>query len=221
MRKFFNFLKNLLVLTCLIGVAWTYQDQIKDVAADWGSKLAGYLPDSLSTADLAEKTISENSKSTIKNTTGYTWSKKTATVYIDLKRSSQVDLYNATINAMAAWNQTGAFRFKQTSSKKKAKIVVVSAYKSDGAAGLTTYKYSSRKRRLYSAKVSLNTYYLDSSYYNYSQARIVNTVEHELGHAIGLDHRNGVTVMYPTGSLYTIQPKDIALVKKIYKGKKF
>ncbi len=84
---------------------------------------------------------------------------------------------------------------------------------------MTTYKYYSGIRSLYSAKVALNTYYLENSYYNYTQARIVNTVEHELGHAIGLDHRRGVTVMYPTGSIYSIQPKDVALVKKIYKGR--
>ena len=47
--------------------------------------------------------------------------------------------------------------------------------------------------------------------------RIINTAEHELGHAIGLNHRNDVSVMYPQGSFYTIQPIDVQNVKKLYK----
>ena len=45
------------------------------------------------------------------------------------------------------------------------------------------------------------------------------TCAHELGHAIGLDHNNGVSVMYPKGSVYTIQPGDIKAVQKLYKEK--
>lgn len=43
--------------------------------------------------------------------------------------------------------------------------------------------------------------------------RIVNTAEHELGHAIGLDHTNAVSVMQPAGSFYTIQPDDVQAVQ--------
>lgn len=220
MRRFFNFIKDLLIVAILAAVALNYQDQLKTLAYDVSGEVSAFLTEKgIQTGNLglSDGTILETKATkTTKNTTGYTWKKPTATVYVNLK---QADLYNATINAMAAWNQTGAFTFKQTKKRKKAQIVVTTASKSDGAAGLTTYKYYSGIRRLYSAKVALNTYYLENSYYNYTQARIVNTVEHELGHAIGLDHRRGVTVMYPTGSIYSIQPKDVALVKKIYKGR--
>ncbi|MDD6408103.1 MAG: matrixin family metalloprotease [Lactobacillus equicursoris] len=220
MRRFFNFIKDLLIVAILAAVALNYQDQLKTLAYDVSGEVSAFLTEKgIQTGNLglSDGTILEaKATKTTKNTTGYTWKKPTATVYVNLK---QADLYNATINAMAAWNQTGAFTFKQTKNRNKAQIVVTTASKSDGAAGLTTYKYYSGLRRLYSAKVALNTYYLENSYYNYTQARIVNTVEHELGHAIGLDHRSGVTVMYPTGSIYSIQPKDVALVKKIYKGR--
>ena len=220
MRRFFNFIKDLLIAAILAAVALNYQDQLKTLAYDVSGEVSAFLTEKgIQTGNLGLSDgpiLETKATKTTKNTTGYTWKKPTATVYVNLK---QADLYNATINAMAAWNQTGAFTFKQTKNRKKAQIVVTTASKSDGAAGLTTYKYYSGIRRLYSAKVALNTYYLENSYYNYTQARIVNTVEHELGHAIGLDHRRGVTVMYPTGSIYSIQPKDVALVKKIYKGR--
>ncbi|MGM9906543.1 matrixin family metalloprotease [Lactobacillus sp.] len=219
MRRFFNFIKNLLILAIMAGAIVNYHEQIQNFLLEAAGAANTYLEQKglkSKTLDLSGGIVTESNKKVTKNTTGYRWPKATAKVYIGVK---QADLYNATVNAMAAWNQTGAFTFKQTKNKKNAQIVVVANSKSNGAAGLTTYKYLSHTNRLYSAQVALNTYYLENDYYNYTQARIVNTVEHELGHAIGLDHRTGVTVMYPTGSIYTIQPKDVKLVKKIYKSK--
>ncbi|GHV97696.1 peptidase M10 [Lactobacillus nasalidis] len=219
MRRFLNFIKNLLILAVMAGVLVNYHEQIQTFLLEAAGTANTYLEQKglkSKTLDLSSAIVTESKTTAAKNTTGYRWPKATAKVYIAVK---QTDLYNATVNAMAAWNQTGAFTFKQTKQKKNAQIVVVTDSKNNGAAGLTTYKYLSHSNRLYSAQVALNTYYLESNYYNYTQARIVNTVEHELGHAIGLDHRSGVSVMYPTGSIYTIQPKDIALVKKIYKSK--
>lgn len=219
MRRFFNFIKNLLILAIMAAAVVNYHEQIQTFLLEAAGTASTYLEQKglkSKTLDLSGGIVTESNKKVTKNTTGYRWPKATAKVYIGVK---QTDLYNATVNATAAWNQTGAFTFKQTKNKKNAQIVVVANSKNSGAAGLTTYKYLSHTNRLYSAQVALNTYYLENDYYNYTQARIVNTVEHELGHAIGLDHRTGVTVMYPTGSIYTIQPKDIKLVKKIYKSK--
>ena len=219
MRRFFNFIKNLLILAIMAAAVVNYHEQIQNFLLEAAGTASTYLEQKglkSKTLDLSGSVVAESNKKVTKNTTGYRWPKATAKVYIGVK---QTDLYNATVNAMAAWNQTGAFTFKQTKNKKNAQIVVVANSKKNGAAGLTTYKYLSHTNRLYSAQVALNTYYLENDYYNYTQARIVNTVEHELGHAIGLDHRTGVTVMYPTGSIYTIQPKDVKLVKKIYKSK--
>ena len=63
------------------------------------------------------------------------------------------------------------------------------------------------------ATVELNSYYLLNPAFGYSQERIVNTAEHELGHAIGLQHTNKISVMQPAGSYYPIQSRDIEAVK--------
>ena len=65
--------------------------------------------------------------------------------------------------------------------------------------------------------VRLNRHYLLNKQYNYSHQRIVNTAEHELGHAIGLDHTEEESVMQATGSFYNIQERDIEAVRQLYK----
>ena len=103
----------------------------------------------------------------------------------------------------------------------KADIVVTTMNRSDSnAAGLTKTSSNSLTRRFMHATVYLNTYYLTDPSYGYSQERIVNTAEHELGHAIGLDHTNAVSVMQPAGSFYTIQPDDVQAVQKLYTNNK-
>ena len=145
---------------------------------------------------------------------GHTFEKPEASVYIDLKNQT---LYNATITGIKTWNNTGAFDFKLTNTKKEAQIIIETMDDSDtNAAGLTDTEYNSLTGYLLHATVKLNSYYLLNPAYNYSNDRIINTVEHELGHAIGLDHQNGISVMYPQGSFYTIQPSDVNNVKRLY-----
>ena len=118
---------------------------------------------------------------------------------------------------MNAWNRTGAFTFKQIDNKKNAQIIVnVVDDSGTDAAGETATTYNPATGHLLKATVHLNRYYLQNEWYGYSNNRIINTAEHELGHAIGLNHTNSVSVMYPKGSIYTIQPQDIKNLKKIY-----
>ena len=89
---------------------------------------------------------------------------------------------------MSAWNRTGSFLFKQVNQKKHAKIIISVISDSDTqAAGQTSTTYNPVNNRLLKAHVELNHYYLQNSWYGYSYNRIVNTVEHELGHAIDLN----------------------------------
>lgn len=146
------------------------------------------------------------------------WKTNTASVYIAIKNDTK--LRQAALDAISAWNQTGAFVFKLTNNQKHAQIVITTMNSSDTqAAGQTSTQFYEKTNFLYHAKVQLNQYYLENPDYNYSQTRITNTAEHELGHAIGLMHTNKVSVMYPAGSYYTIQPRDIANVKKLYQEK--
>lgn len=159
-----------------------------------------------------DKTENDNSSET------HVWPKPEANVYVDIKNNLQ--LRSAAIDAMNAWNRTGAFTFYQTDDKSRAQIVISTVDDRDtNAAGETATTYNPSTGHLLKADVHLNRYYLQNEWYGYSNNRIVNTAEHELGHAIGLNHTNSVSVMYPKGSIYTIQPQDIQNVRKIYHEK--
>lgn len=157
---------------------------------------------------------STNTQST-KKSTGR-WATKSATVYIDLTNPI---LKNATTTAIQQWNQTGAFTFKTTSSKDDANIIVKAiSENNNGAAGLTQAEVNTVTGDFEHVTVELNANYLLNPAYGYSQQRIVNTAEHELGHAIGLQHNNNQSVMQPAGSFYSIQPVDVQNVRAIYQS---
>ena len=229
MRKFFRYLFNLLLVLIAFWGIWSYQnnpnvqqatnksfvtfkqhlDQIFNL--DTSAKLPTLKNKNVNPAR-NEATDTDNKKA--KHTR---WKTASAYVYIDINNDHQ--LKSAAIDAMNAWNRTGAFTFVQTNSRKKAQILVTVMDDSDSeAAGQTSTTYNPETNYLIKAHVELNRYYLQSPWYNYSQTRIVNTAEHELGHAIGLSHKNSVSVMYPKGSYYTIQPQDVRKVEKIYKN---
>lgn len=147
---------------------------------------------------------------------GSRWPQASATVYINI---SNPTLRNAAETAVKQWNQTGAFRFRQAKSQQAANVVISAVNEhQNGAAGLTTVSMNEANGNLIHANVQLNAGYLLNPYYGYSQQRIVNTAEHELGHAIGLQHTETVSVMQPAGSYYSIQPRDVQTVKRLYQS---
>lgn len=124
--------------------------------------------------------------------------------------------YELVQKAMKAWNKTKAFRFRQVKNLKKTNILITSGnYGETTWAGMTQMANVPRGY-LYGSIIYLNDYYLNqlSSHIQLAVA------EHELGHAIGLNHNDTEpSVMNPAVSdenAYTIQKCDIEAVKRIY-----
>ena len=148
---------------------------------------------------------------------GAKWAKPSASIYIDPQMDETFQA--AYVRAIENWNQTGAFRFELVSDSNEADIVATEM--NDGltsVAGEAESQTNLLTGQFLSVTVRLNHYYLSNPNYGYTYDRILHTAEHELGHAIGLDHTNKTSVMQPAGSYYGIQPDDIAAVQELYAG---
>lgn len=149
-------------------------------------------------------------------TSGARWDTASATVYIDTQDETFRSAYQ---EAIRTWNQTGAFTFQIVNDKNQANIVATEMNSSTvSAAGEAESKTNLLTKRFTNVTVRLNRYYLLNSQYSYSYERIVNTAEHELGHAIGLEHNEEKSVMQSAGSFYDIQAVDVQAVKELYQA---
>ena len=146
---------------------------------------------------------------------GARWSSNSANVYIETTDETLVSAYEEAINA---WNATGAFTFNLVEDESSADIVATEySDVSSKAAGLAETETNALTNQITHVDVKLNTYYLLENDYGYTHNRIVYTAEHELGHAIGLDHDDDEeSVMQSSGSYYGIQSVDIEKVNEIY-----
>ena len=146
---------------------------------------------------------------------GARWSSNSANVYIETTNETLIEAYEEAINA---WNATGVFTFNLVSDESSADIIATDySDASSKAAGLAETETNALTNRITHVDVKLNTYYLTENDYGYTHDRIVYTAEHELGHAIGLDHDDDEqSVMQSSGSYYGIQAVDIQKVQELY-----
>ena len=146
---------------------------------------------------------------------GVKWSQAQANIYIDPQMDT--GFQGAFAEAIANWNQTGAFYFEVVTVPNQADILATEM--NDGTtpvAGEAESQTNLLTGQFTSVTVHLNHYYLSNPSYGYTYERILHTAEHELGHAIGLEHSNEVSVMQPAGSYYGIQAQDVKEVQELY-----
>ena len=155
-----------------------------------------------STSDVEKVVSNLSTTDTIPESNGARWAQNTA----------------AYKEAITNWNNTGAFIFTLTDDASTADIVATDYSDANSqAAGLADTQTNVLTNRITHVDVKLNRYFLLNSDFGYTHKRIVNTAEHELGHAIGLDHDDSKTsVMQSAGSYYGIQQVDIDTVHALY-----
>lgn len=220
LRLIWNLIWRLIQTAVLLGlILWGLWWYLNNSTSDMANQLSNMV-DSVSrifptqTGDLQNE-LQNLATDFYQNREGARWSQAQATIYI---KSTNPTLVSAYQTAIANWNRTGVFTFNLTNDEQAADMIARDyADANTQAAGLAETQLNALTNRITFADIRLNSYYLLNESYGYSYERVVNTAEHELGHAIGLAHNdNEASVMQSSGSDYGIQATDINSVVDLY-----
>lgn len=162
---------------------------------------------------------------TLNPNSGYKWNTPNATVYIKTNNPMLIQAYK---NAINAWNQTNSFKFVLTNNPQSQIICdernLTSTKQDDGLTtsqelGNTETSYLQQAKLIQHANVVLdNSGLLTEENDKHNSQYATWVAEHELGHAIGLDHtaQNANSVMVPSNPQHGITENDIITVKQLY-----
>lgn len=152
---------------------------------------------------------------------GYQWPNKNVTIAITSTNSRTKQAF---LDAINAWNNTGSIKFQLVNRDQDANIIADDKDLSSGdqdygdvtteELGQTDTEYNPNTKILNHAESSLDINKLASSSREYRMW----VAEHELGHAIGLNHadQHADSVMVPANPKTGITSMDINAVNSLY-----
>lgn len=208
---------SMVIIACGLGMLFYFQQEAAPQMLQTLAQEVRLMVKGQSEVSIEEgvDTIKHLTTDTVNTANHGRWETNTATVYIETQNPTFVAAYET---AIANWNATGAFTLVITTDPNQADIIATemndgntqAAGEANSTTNLLTNYYSS-------VTVRLNSYYLLNEEYGYDMDRIIHTAEHELGHAIGLDHDDSQTsVMESAGSNHGIQQADIDALVALY-----
>lgn len=208
---------SMVIIACGLGMLFYFQQEAAPQKLQTLAQEVQLMVKGQSEVSIEEgvDTIKHLTTDTVNTADHGRWETNTATVYIETQNPTFVAAYET---AIANWNATGAFTLVLTTDPNQADIIATemndgntqAAGEANSTTNLLTNYYSS-------VTVRLNSYYLLNEEYGYDMDRIIHTAEHELGHAIGLDHDDSqASVMESAGSNRGIQQADIDAVVALY-----
>lgn len=208
---------SMVIIACGLGMLFYFQQEAAPQMLQTLAQEVQLMVKGQSEVSIEEgvDTIKHLTTDTVNTADHGRWETNTATVYIETQNPTFVAAYET---AIANWNATGAFNLVLTTDPNQTDIIATemndgntqAAGEANSTTNLLTNYYSS-------VTVRLNSYYLLNEEYGYDMDRIIHTAEHELGHAIGLDHDDSqASVMESAGSNHGIQQADIDAVVALY-----